>query len=58
MNAILYATDLYPFTDLPLRDPLTSRKEGLLDRVLAREDAPPKIFTPTPPTNIGPAPPR
>jgi hypothetical protein len=41
MNAILYATDLYPFTDLPLPDPVTGRKEGLLDRSRA---VAPKIF--------------
>jgi hypothetical protein len=43
MNAILYATDLYPFTDLPLQDPVTSRKEGLADRAVA-EKVTPKIF--------------
>jgi alpha/beta hydrolase family protein len=40
MNAILYATDLYPFADLPLRDRVTGRNEGLLDRVSRA----PKIF--------------
>ena len=43
MNAILYATDLYPFADLPLRDPVTGREEGLLDRTFADHVAP-KIF--------------
>jgi hypothetical protein len=43
LNAILYATDLYPFADLPLRDPVTGRREGLLDRALASKLAP-RIF--------------
>jgi Alpha/beta hydrolase domain len=43
MNAILYATDLYPFTDLPVADPITSRRAGLLDRARADKVAP-KIF--------------
>lgn len=43
MNAILYATDLYPFADLPLRDPAGGRPEGLIDRAVARKVAP-KIF--------------
>jgi hypothetical protein len=37
-----YQTDLYPFTDLPSEDPVSKRKEGLLDRLKA--DARPKIF--------------
>jgi Alpha/beta hydrolase domain len=43
MNALLYATDLYPFADLPLLDPASGRKEGLLDRATA-ENVAPKIF--------------
>lgn len=43
MSSIFYATDLYPFTDLPQRDPVTGRNEGLLDRTFAEHVAP-KIF--------------
>ena len=43
MSAILYATDLYPFADLPLRDPVSGRSEGLLDRAAA-DGALPKVF--------------
>ncbi len=43
MNAILYATDLYPFSDLPLNDPITGRTEGLEDRAIA-DGVAPKIF--------------
>lgn len=43
MSAVLYATDLYPFADLPLRDPISGRSEGLQDRALAEAVAP-KIF--------------
>ncbi len=43
MNAILYATDLYPFSDLPQRDPVTGRREGLLAAAV-RDKVVPKIF--------------
>lgn len=43
MSAILYATDLYPFADEPLRDPVSGRSEGLLDRA-ARDGVLPRIF--------------
>ena len=43
MDAIFYPTDLYPFTDLPTTDPVTGRREGLLDRVDAL-GVTPKIF--------------
>ena len=42
-RAFLYPTDVYPFSDLPQRDPETGLEEGLLDR-LRRNDAVPKIF--------------
>lgn len=42
-RAFLYPTDVYPFSDLPQRDPETGLEEGLLDR-LRRDDAVPKIF--------------
>jgi hypothetical protein len=32
-SAFFYPTDLYPFTSLPARDPVTGREEGLLDRL-------------------------
>lgn len=47
MNAILYATDLYPFADLPLLDPISGRTEGLLDRAIAEKVAPKIFFTNT-----------
>ncbi|HNY42010.1 MAG TPA: alpha/beta hydrolase domain-containing protein [Bryobacteraceae bacterium] len=37
-----YQTDLYPFTDIALDDPITHRKEGLLDRL--KPAVRPKIF--------------
>jgi hypothetical protein len=42
-RAFLYPTDVYPFSDLPQRDPETGLEEGLLDR-LRIDDAVPKIF--------------
>ncbi|HXY41183.1 MAG TPA: alpha/beta hydrolase domain-containing protein [Vicinamibacteria bacterium] len=47
MNAILYATDLYPFADLPLADPVSGTSEGLLDRALAEGVAPKILYTNT-----------
>ena len=47
MSAILYATDLYPFADLPLRDPISGRSEGLLDRAIADGVAPKVFYTNT-----------
>jgi hypothetical protein len=42
-SSIYFPTDIFPFTDLPEKDPVTSEKGGLLD--LAREDnVVPKIF--------------
>ena len=38
-----YPADVYPFTDLPTPDPVSGRKEGLLDRAVA-EKVVPKIF--------------
>jgi len=37
-----YQTDLYPFADLPLEDPVTRQKRGLLDRL--GPETRPKIF--------------
>jgi hypothetical protein len=42
-RAFLYPTDVYPFSDLPQRDPETGLEEGLLDR-LRQDAAVPKIF--------------
>lgn len=42
-RAFLYPTDIYPFSDLPQRDPETGLEEGLLDH-LRQDDAVPKIF--------------
>jgi hypothetical protein len=47
MNAILYATDLYPFADLPLVDPTIARKQGLLDRATAQKVQPRIFYTNT-----------
>jgi len=47
MNAVLYATDLYPFADLPLADPVSGRSEGLLDRARAEGAAPKILYTNT-----------
>ncbi|HXV75586.1 MAG TPA: alpha/beta hydrolase domain-containing protein [Candidatus Polarisedimenticolaceae bacterium] len=43
LEALFYPTDLYPFADVPLVDPLSGREEGLLDRLAPPPD-PPKIF--------------
>jgi hypothetical protein len=43
MNAILYATDLFPFSDLPQRDPVSGRRQGLLAAAV-RDKVVPKIF--------------
>jgi hypothetical protein len=37
-----YQTDLFPFTDLALEDPVTGRKDGLLSRL--KPESVPKIF--------------
>jgi Alpha/beta hydrolase domain len=42
-SALFYPTDLFPFTDLPQRDPVTGERAGLLDRAYAAKVAP-KIF--------------
>ncbi len=47
MNAILYATDLYPFADLPLPDPISGRREGLQDRAAAGHVEPKVFYTNT-----------
>ena len=42
-SSIDFATDLFPFSDLPETDPATGAKAGLLDRAF-RERVAPKIF--------------
>ena len=43
LSPLFYPNDLFPFTDLPTTDPVTGKKEGLLDRARA-ENVVPKIF--------------
>jgi hypothetical protein len=43
MSSIFYPTDLFPFTDLPERDPETDQTGGLLDAATKSHTAP-KIF--------------
>ncbi len=43
LSPLFYPNDLFPFTDLPTTDPVTGRREGLLDRARA-EGVVPKIF--------------
>jgi Alpha/beta hydrolase domain len=42
-SSIFFPTDVFPFTDLPEKDPLTGERGGLLDRATA-EKVVPKIF--------------
>jgi hypothetical protein len=42
-SSVFFPTDVFPFTDLPERDPLTGERGGLLDRATA-EKVVPKIF--------------
>jgi len=42
-SSVSYPTDIFPFTDLPERDPVTGESAGLLDRAAA-EKVLPKIF--------------
>jgi len=42
-SSVFFPTDLFPFTDLPERDPITGETGGLLDRAKA-EKVVPKIF--------------
>src|SRR5437660_9614336 len=43
LSPLFYPNDLFPFTDLPMKDPQTGKTEGLLDRAVA-EKVVPKIF--------------
>ncbi|HEX3820216.1 MAG TPA: alpha/beta hydrolase domain-containing protein [Candidatus Sulfotelmatobacter sp.] len=42
-SSIFFPTDIFPFTDLPEKDPLTGETGGILDRAMA-EKVVPKIF--------------
>jgi len=42
-SSVFFPTDIFPFTDLPEKDPLTGDSGGLLDRALA-DKVVPKIF--------------
>ena len=42
-SSVFFPTDIFPFTDLPEKDPLTEESSGLLDRAAA-EKVLPKIF--------------
>lgn len=43
LSPLFYPNDLFPFADLPMKDPLSGRTEGLLDKAAA-EKVVPKIF--------------
>ncbi|HJT18706.1 MAG TPA: alpha/beta hydrolase domain-containing protein [Thermoanaerobaculia bacterium] len=43
LSPLFYPNDLFPFADLPMKDPLSGRTEGLLDKAVA-EKVVPKIF--------------
>jgi hypothetical protein len=42
-SSVVFPTDIFPFTDLPEKDPVTAESAGLLDRAVA-EKVLPKIF--------------
>ncbi len=42
-SSVFFPTDIFPFTDMPERDPVTGVTGGLLDRA-AKENVVPKIF--------------
>jgi Alpha/beta hydrolase domain len=42
-SSVFFPTDVFPFTDLPERDPVTGETGGLLDRAVAEKVAP-RIF--------------
>jgi hypothetical protein len=42
-SAVFFPTDIFPFTDLPEKDPVTGESGGLLDRAVA-DKVVPKIF--------------
>ncbi len=47
VTALFYPTDLFPFTDLPQKDPATASAGGLLDRARAEKVSPKIFFTNT-----------
>ena len=46
-NNVFYPTDVFPFTDLPEKDPVTGKEDGLLTRALAAGVAPKLFLTDT-----------
>jgi hypothetical protein len=42
-SSVFFPTDIFPFTDMPEKDPITGQKEGLLDRA-DTDKVVPKIF--------------
>ena len=42
-SSVFFPTDIFPFTDLPERDPVTGETGGLLDRA-SKENVVPKVF--------------
>ncbi|HEY8133221.1 MAG TPA: alpha/beta hydrolase domain-containing protein [Thermoanaerobaculia bacterium] len=43
LSPLFYPNDIFPFSDLPMTDPMTGKTEGLLDRAVA-DKVVPKIF--------------
>jgi len=46
-SSVSYPTDIFPFTDLPEKDPLTGESAGLLDRATAEHVVPKMFFSNT-----------
>jgi hypothetical protein len=55
-SSIFFPTDIFPFTDLPEKDPVTGDAGGLLDRATAEKVVPKIFFSNTSATNTGAAP--
>lgn len=47
LSPLFYPNDLFPFADLPMKDPLSGKTEGLLDRALAEKVVPKMFYTNT-----------
>lgn len=46
-SSVSFATDIFPFTDLPEKDPITGESAGLLDRATAEKVVPKMFFSNT-----------
>jgi hypothetical protein len=46
-SSLFYPTDVYPFADMPVRDPETGEARGLLDRPIASRTLPKVFYTNT-----------